>query len=435
MKTFFLGITLTCLLVSGGLRAQGFDEKIQDIFQAALDTRLLGLGQSGRNFSLSNNQLSRATLDGFVDILQTGVTHFPAGATATGLSFDFSNGVPVTETQSLGPIFAERAATLGKGRFNVGFLSNYLNYQTLRGQKLSDLTFVFTHNDIGLSGLGDMPAEWDRVELAMNLGIRATIFSFVGTVGISDRIDLGVALPFLSVKVQSDPVATLVSQTYLQSGVANFYYGGSETAPELSTVLPGINEEASGLGDLVLRGKYHFVKDNRLDLAAMAQLSLATGDAANFLGSGEGYLKLGVIGSTHYGNMTPHVNLFYQRASGGSRGDELALYLGYDHQVNPAFTLAVDVLSEFQIHPIEEGYRLPGSVEYRQEVSNNVTYRRRVPLSNIPFWERDHYVNAAFGIKYSPREDMIILSNLLLPLNSGGLRTALTPSLGFDFSF
>nr|HQU70865.1 hypothetical protein [Calditrichia bacterium] len=117
MKTFFLGITLTCLLVSGGLRAQGFDEKIQDIFQAALDTRLLGLGQSGRNFSLSNNQLSRATLDGFVDILQTGVTHFPAGATATGLSFDFSNGVPVTETQSLGPIFAERAATLGKGRF------------------------------------------------------------------------------------------------------------------------------------------------------------------------------------------------------------------------------------------------------------------------------------------------------------------------------
>jgi hypothetical protein len=46
----------------------------------------------------------------------TSVGNLPIGATSGGTTFRFEAGVPVKTSTSAGPIFAERAQTLGKGR-------------------------------------------------------------------------------------------------------------------------------------------------------------------------------------------------------------------------------------------------------------------------------------------------------------------------------
>jgi hypothetical protein len=57
-----------------------------------------------------------ASLIGFItNAISTSIGSIPIGATSSGVTFRFEGGVPVKTSTSAGPIFAERAQTLGRG--------------------------------------------------------------------------------------------------------------------------------------------------------------------------------------------------------------------------------------------------------------------------------------------------------------------------------
>ena len=56
---------------------------------------------------------TRRSQQAFTIPIGSSLSNFPLSSTVSGLTFDFSTGAPVATTASLGPIFAERAQTIG----------------------------------------------------------------------------------------------------------------------------------------------------------------------------------------------------------------------------------------------------------------------------------------------------------------------------------
>ena len=99
--------------------------------------------------------------------------------------------------------------------------------------------------------------------------------TFTGNYGVSDRIDVGVAIPFLRLDLQGERVDTYRGQAFVQAT-------GSVSA--------------SGLGDIVARVKYNVLRNSASGLAIGAETRLPTGDEDNLLGSGETSFTPRVIG-------------------------------------------------------------------------------------------------------------------------------------------
>ena len=115
--------------------------------------------------------------------------------------------------------------------------------------------------------------------------------------GVSDRLDIGVAVPFVRVELNASVLRTNRpagdvgrSRPFTRSRLQS----GSATVPQLSGT-------AAGLGDMVLRGKYAFTADNPLGLAAAVEARVPTGDENNLLGTGGVQTKIFGIASLHRG--------------------------------------------------------------------------------------------------------------------------------------
>lgn len=68
------------------------------------------------------------------------LSNYPLGSSAGGFTYGFDPalGTFSRTTETFGPVFAERAATAGKGRFSVGMNYLHASYKTLDGQALED---------------------------------------------------------------------------------------------------------------------------------------------------------------------------------------------------------------------------------------------------------------------------------------------------------
>ncbi|HEX9872480.1 MAG TPA: hypothetical protein VGC99_28565, partial [Candidatus Tectomicrobia bacterium] len=84
-----------------------------------------------------------------LETLNTGLTSnlgfFAFNSTVAGFAFDIERGIPVRTTESLGPLLAERAPTLGAGKLNLAFAYTRLDFKRFQGQRLSDLSLTFEH--------------------------------------------------------------------------------------------------------------------------------------------------------------------------------------------------------------------------------------------------------------------------------------------------
>jgi len=69
---------------------------------------------------------------------------FPVSTTGGGFTFQYDSELEVftRTTDSLGPIFAERANTLGRGKINFGFSYTYINYSSIQGEDLDNIESI-----------------------------------------------------------------------------------------------------------------------------------------------------------------------------------------------------------------------------------------------------------------------------------------------------
>ncbi|KPJ93079.1 MAG: hypothetical protein AMS18_06075 [Gemmatimonas sp. SG8_17] len=71
---------------------------------------------------------------------------------------------------SAGPIFAERAGTLGRGRIFLGANVSGVNFTTIGGTPTDRIVLNFVHQDVDPEGsLGDPVRENDIIRLFMDL--------------------------------------------------------------------------------------------------------------------------------------------------------------------------------------------------------------------------------------------------------------------------
>src|ERR1043166_5480256 len=86
---------------------------------------------------------SLATTGLLVKMLSSNAAEFPAISTPPGLTFRYDPDTQLFErsSTSLGPVFVERAQTLGRGKFDLGVSYLFIDFEEWQGNDLDRLTF------------------------------------------------------------------------------------------------------------------------------------------------------------------------------------------------------------------------------------------------------------------------------------------------------
>ncbi|HXM39335.1 MAG TPA: hypothetical protein VN908_11845 [Gemmatimonadales bacterium] len=423
-------------LVSTPVAAQGLRDKISELFVFAPGQQPLFLGGTGvhANHFLTSASTQNGILISFISNAISGnVAGIPVSATSGGSTFRFEGGAPVRTSVSPGPVFAERAQTLGRGRVFVGVNMNRLHFATLRGVSLDDIRLNFVHQNVdspacdSIEGRSCAPygvprLENDVIALRLALDIDMTVTSFFISFGLLDRVDIGVALPIVSTSLVGTSDAQIIS--FAESLAAHFF-GGTPSNPQLTTSR-SVAGSATGVGDIAVRVKVNVTQSERTSFAVLADARFPTGSAEDLLGSGHMVARGVGILSARFGPFSPHANIGFLLHSADSLNNAVLVTVGFDHLMAPWATMAADVVSELQVGASK--VRLPGTVTY------DVPFRRTVEPTNIPN-RRDDLINASFGFKFLTGSGITIVTNTLWPLNRGGLRPNLLWTAGLEYNF
>jgi hypothetical protein len=438
VRRVLLGLIACCTLTLPA-RAQGLRDEISQLFIFGSGEDPLFLAGSAANPSqavaihgshfVPSASTQNGTVISFITSAVSGnVADFPFSAASGGTTFRFEGGTPVPTSISTGPIFAERGQTLGRGRVLVGFSYNSFRYSSLRGVDLSNINLVFTHENVtgaacdsalgkSCDPMGVPTLENDIMPFVLSLDIKVNLASFVLTYGVSDRLDIGVALPFVSTSLDGHSLATIIP---FGGDSAFHYFGGTATDPVLSASRI-VHGSASGIGDVAVRMKLNVHNSDRSSVALLADGRFPTGSEQDLLGAGQFSGRFVGVVSARFGPFSPHADVGYLRRVGTLRNDAVLATVGFDHLMGPSVTLAADLISQFQVG--NDKLTVPGPVHY------DVPFARDVQTSDIP------NIRGSFGMKFTMGGGPTVIANALVPLNRGGLRPNVLWTMGLEYSF
>jgi hypothetical protein len=388
----------------------------------------------------------------------------PVGTPGGGFTyvFDPAVGSLTRSSNSFGPSFAERALTTGRGKASIGFGLQHANYDTFEGLSLKQRGIIFyvPHTDCCTPGsaaqqTGDgsrltPPFEGDLIEAALRLQLVSTTATVFATYGVSDRFDIGVAVPFVRVKLEADVRAHIERLSTASEPEVHTFEGAN---PDQQTFSQG--GTAAGIGDIVLRAKYR-LPVRGVGIAAASETRLPTGDETNLLGTGGVQSKLIGIVSLDRGRVSPHLNVGYTFSSRGALPgarlhDEVFATAGADVAVTPRLTMSFDVLSR--------SLRNTGRMQMAEKIFEYAQAGTGTggggggggggrPPTPAPVATQTFTVNelefvggnlnlylGAAGIRFNPWRTLLVSANLLFPFTNAGLRDRVTPSIGIDYLF
>jgi hypothetical protein len=401
-----------------------------------------------------------AAVEAFNDRLRSQFANFPLGSSSGGFTFVFDEKLNTyrRRSESFGPAFAERAATLGRYRSNVGFNFQHVDFDTFGGENLKDrsITFYLPHTDC-CSPAAPPPSslvpgfEGDLIEAALSLKATADTFAVFANYGVTDRFDIGVAIPFSWVDLQADVKATIIRlSTTASPGVHTFVTGQNVTQQGFADA-----GSASGVGDIVLRSKYNFYNNGDTGISAAVDLRLPTGDSDNLLGLGTTQAKMFLIVSSGGGKVLPHANVGFTVSGKGDQTTEFVFEpLGVSDEFNYAggveivahrrLTVVADVLgrtlfdggnveAEEKSFQFREGAGAAATVPVLTSSTNPLTSQPYRQLTLTP--GNLNLALGAVGFKFNAGGTVLVNANVLFPLTKGGLRDLAAFTLGLDFAF
>jgi hypothetical protein len=354
------------------------------------------------------------------------VSSVPVSTATSAVAFRFEGGRPVREVRSGGPIFGERVQTLGKGRLLLGVNLTAVDFTSVRGVPLNNVAFNFTHQNTARFGvpldsaLGSPAFENDVISVNTSIDLNLQMALLFLTYGLTDRIDIGVELPLVRSDLSGGSIARVVPFT---NPTPHFF--GTAANPSLQAG-SSIDGTATGIGDVGARLKVNLGGSDRGAFGFLADARFPTGSEEDFQGSGEYAVRgLGIV-SGRFGDFSPHLNVGYLWRSGESLTDAFLATAGFDQLMAPWATLAVDLITQWQVgtNPLV----LPGTVTFTEP---NV---RHVEPTNIPD-RRDDLIDGSLGFKFLVGNALTLVSNVLVPLNSGGMRANWAATVGVERTF
>lgn len=137
--------------------------------------------------------------------IATALAVIPLASPASGVitKTDLSTGAELPVSSTLGPIFTERAETIGKNRFYIGLSNQDFHFTSLNGQCIKTLRVLDpggVPSTIQLNGqfVPTFPA---TVDVAMDVRLSQDV-AFL-TYGVTNRFDISVGLPMVHAGVSS----------------------------------------------------------------------------------------------------------------------------------------------------------------------------------------------------------------------------------------
>jgi hypothetical protein len=406
--------------------------------------------------------------------IATQLTLLPLASPASGFTYKYdpATGGLQQIKESFGPVLTERGETIGRHKLFFGATFQRFRFNKLDGVPLHNFPAVFSHQPDSFRGTAE-PFETQFISTQNSIDLKVNQFTMFGTFGITDRIDVSVAVPILQIGFNVTSNATIertlgTEPLGVVNGVfvpccsngppfAHFFDPNAQATSITHTFsnnqypngTPGdlyenpSKNNAMGIGDVVFRLKGTVYRTERLRLALLADLRVPTGDERNFLGSGAYGLKPSVAASIRTGWLTPHINLGYQwNGSSLLAGDILAgtrsklpgyafFSTGTDIGLGRRLTLAVDYLGQELIN----APRIDSGVYDVTSGYSLASGQTSFPTIGAAGKQTYNQSNLAIGFKYNIYDKLIVTGNLLIALNDGGLRERVAPLIGLSYIF
>jgi len=350
----------------------------------------------------------------------------PLGSSSGGFTYkyDSSLGTFKRSTDSFGPAFAERAVTIGKGKISVGMNYQHSTYPTLDGKNLGngDVAIFLPHQKIGNFVEGDMI----EADLKMDLTSATTVM--FGNFGVTDKLDVGVVVPNQHVNMNLTYHAIIRDfATHAVSPDTHRFSNGQKTQ-DTST-----SGSATGIGDILLRGKYVFVSTETSGFGLGLDLRLPSGDADNMLGTGATQTQVYLIASGVRGKFGDHANIGYTFSSGGTNVSDQFNYVGgAEYAVTPKLTIVGDLVGRTFI----DSKKLTDTSFQHSFQQGPTAAVETVTLDTVQLESANiNSVLGTAGFKFNPVGNLLVNAHLVVTLNDSGLHRGVTGVFGFDYSF
>lgn len=394
-------------------------------------------------------------------------TLLPLASPTSGITFSWDPVAKVfaASTDSFGPILGERAETIGRHKLALGFSYQHFKFDSLDGINLNRLPAVYTHQDDSVDGPpgttcsinapNPSPSNTDGcgfvrdvVNTNNRIDLKIHQYTTFITFGLTDRIDVSVAIPIENVRMGLFSNATIVNNS--NSGDHIFPPSGNCSAPCFNSSFSNVRN-ASGIGDIILRAKGTAWKGERAAVALGVDVRVPTGDKLNFLGSGAAGVRPFVVWS-YRSRVSPHVVVGYETngssvlAGDISTGSEARLPSqltysgGADVWLTKWFTAAFDLIGQqvFQAQriTIDPNFQDLGPCVPFSGPGYCTTSGPPNQYSNLSHLTGSYNIsNASLGVKIRPVAGLLITGNVQIKLNDGGLRANFTPLVGVSYTF
>src|SRR3954471_2882075 len=172
---------------------------------------------------------AQATSDTISRALLANLATLPVTSTSGAFIYRLNPTIGTVErpTDTLGPVFIDRALTSGSGAGSIGLSFQHMHFTALDGRNLRDGSLVTTANQFV-----DESAPFDVDRLTLNLD--ADVATLYGNVGIGHRIDVSGAAPLIWLRMAGTRINTYRGTAYTQAAAS---------------------ARAVGFADVLLRGK------------------------------------------------------------------------------------------------------------------------------------------------------------------------------------
>jgi hypothetical protein len=327
-----------------------------------------------------------ATSQTLSNALLASIATVPISSSSSGFSYRFNRTLGTVEraSQTFGPLYVERALTAGAGQASIGFNIQYSKFTSLDGNDLRNGTLVTTANKFR-----DETTPFDTETLTLD------------NIGVTDRIDIGAAVPLIQLNISGSRVND---------------YRGTES------LLARATAKTTGLGDVALRSKVRLTPDGPGAAAFGVEARLPTGREEDLLGSGELALRFTGLGSYEVGVTSVHGNFTYGT---GGIGREIS----YSGAVAVAATSRITLIGEVLARHIEGLDRI-------EPVA--APHPRIVGVDTIRLVPTDEAETTAFGVaglKWNIAGTWLLHAHVMVPIVENGLTAQFTPTIAIEHTF
>lgn len=414
-----------------------------------------------QNFLLATNQT-----------IAQQITTLPLVAPTTGISEADKRRASFRRSNvSFGPIFSERATTIGRHEVGLGFSYQSMSFESLDGVNLGSFPTLFVQAFDPAQSRACDPVQsntcsgntHDSIIASNRIALSINQYTAFATFGLTGRVDLSVAVPVMSVSISAATDTSIVPNSS-RPGELSFNFDPPSHGSCLRTLTSTLNpqycgearfstsQSSSGLGDLTVRVKGMLKSWEYSGLAAGIDLRFPTGNERDLLGSGALGIRPFFVWS-HSGIISPHANLGYQwngqsvlagQIRTGNPDDKTkhnlpgqALYsVGMEAALTRQLTATIDVIGQVVIN----GARVrlvqalaPGLCESQNSCVNP---GQPLQVTSIDSYNATYAAhNTSLGLRYLPFSTFLVSASVLLKMDNGGLRSKAIPTVSVTYTF